>query len=43
MRCAHLAQLPAIRWKVQNLAKLKQANPRKFAQQANELRARFGL
>ena len=43
MRCAHLAELPAIRWKVQNLAKLKQANPRKFAQQANELRARFGL
>jgi len=43
MRCAHLAELPAIRWKVQNLAKLKQANPRKFAQQANELRAQFGL
>lgn len=43
MQCAHLAELPAIRWKVQNLAKLKQANRRKFAQQANELRARFGL
>jgi len=43
MRCAHLADLPAIRWKIHNLAKLKEANPRKFAQQADELRARFGL
>jgi hypothetical protein len=43
MQCAYLAQLPAIRWKLQNLAKLKKANPRKFAQQAEELRARFGL
>lgn len=42
MRCAHLAELPAIRWKLQNLARLKSANPRKFAQQADELRVRFG-
>ena len=41
MKCPHLAQLPAIRWKIQNLATLKQANPRKFAEQAKELRARL--
>jgi hypothetical protein len=43
MRCAHLAELPAIRWKLRNLARLKKSNPRKFAQQADELRVRFGL
>jgi hypothetical protein len=42
MKCVHLAELPAIRWKLQNLARLKKANPRKFAQQAEELRVRFG-
>lgn len=41
MSCSYLSELPAIRWKVQNLAKLKKSNPRKFAQQAAELRARF--
>ena len=41
MRCRHLVELPAIRWKLQNLAKLKTSNPRKFAQQADELRSRF--
>jgi hypothetical protein len=39
MKCSHLSQLPAIRWKLQNLAKLKKSNPRKFTQQADELRA----
>jgi hypothetical protein len=43
MSCAHLAELPAIRWKLQNLARLKKVNPRKFAQQADEHRARFGF
>jgi hypothetical protein len=43
IQCPHLGELPAIRWKTQNLAKLKKANPRKFAQQADELRGRFGL
>ena len=42
MKCPHLAHLPAIRWKLQNLAKLKKSNPRKFDQQATELRARLG-
>lgn len=41
MHCTHLSQLPAIRWKLQNLARLKQSNPSKFAQQAEELRARL--
>ena len=41
MKCPHLSQLPAIRWKLQNLAKLKISNPRKFSQQAGELRARL--
>jgi hypothetical protein len=37
----HLAELPALRWKVQNLAKLRKSNPRKFRHQAEELRLRF--
>ena len=41
MKCPHLSQLPAIQWKLQNLARLKRANPKKFAQQAEELRTRF--
>jgi len=41
MKCPHLSQLPAMRWKLQNLAKLKKSNPRKFAQQTEELKARF--
>ena len=42
MSCAHLAELPAIRWKLQNLLKLKKGKPRKFSEQTGELRARFG-
>jgi hypothetical protein len=41
MKCSHLSELPAIRWKLQNLANLKKSNPRKFSQQADELRAKF--
>lgn len=41
MKCPHLSQLPAIKWKLQNLAKLKKSNPDKFAQQAKELRERL--
>jgi len=41
MACPHLEQLPAIRWKLLNLAKLKKANPEKFHQQSDELRRRF--
>ena len=38
MNCPHLSRLPAIRWKLQNLARLKKSNPDKFAQQAELLR-----
>ena len=38
MSCPHLSELPALRWKLQNLAKLKKTNPRKFQQQAEALR-----
>ena len=34
---AHLAQLPAIRWKLQNLEHLAKANPKKFESQAAAL------
>ncbi len=41
MKSPHLSQLPAIQWKLQNLAKLKKSNPGKFAQQAEELGRKF--
>lgn len=41
MKCPHLQNLPAIQWKVHNLAKLKKSNLKKFEQQAEELRSRF--
>jgi len=42
IKCPHLSELPAIRWKLQNLAKLKKSNLQKFTQQTDELRARLG-
>jgi predicted nucleotidyltransferase component of viral defense system len=41
MSCPHLSQLPAIHWKLQNLAKLKKSNATKFAQQTSALRSRL--
>jgi len=41
MKCPHLAQLPALQWKLQNLSRLKKSNPNKFAKQSEELRARL--
>lgn len=41
MPFAHLSQLPAIQWKLQNLARLKKVNSAKFNAQAEELRKRF--
>lgn len=41
MRCKHLAELPAIQWKLQNLARLKKANRAKFAAQSDELKRCF--
>ena len=42
MRCRHLSELPAIRWKLQNLAKLKRSAPDKFERQALDLTEGFG-
>lgn len=39
---AHLDQLPAIRWKLGNLQKLKDADPGKFQAQSQELQRRMG-
>ncbi|MGB3291056.1 MAG: nucleotidyl transferase AbiEii/AbiGii toxin family protein [Burkholderiaceae bacterium] len=33
----HLEHLPGLRWKLQNLAQLKKANPKKFAEQSEAL------
>jgi hypothetical protein len=41
MQCPHLEQMPAIRWKLENLAKLKRTNPGKFSRQSAELAARL--
>lgn len=41
MQCSHLRELPAIRWKLQNLKKLKRANPVKFKDQAGLLASRL--
>ena len=38
----HLREMPALRWKMNNLQKLKSFNPRKFQQQAAALRERLG-
>lgn len=37
----HLADMPAIRWKAENLAKLAKANPKKLAEQAAALEDRL--
>lgn len=41
MKCRHLSQLPALRWKLQNLAKLQKTNSGKFAHQAEQLQMRL--
>jgi hypothetical protein len=41
MSCRHLAELPAVQWKLRNLAKLRESNPAKFKLQADELQKRF--
>lgn len=37
----HLSALPAIQWKLQNLTKLRKANPGKFKEQSQELSAKI--
>ncbi len=41
MSCPHLAELPAIHWKLRNLETLKASNPAKFEAQREELSERF--
>jgi predicted nucleotidyltransferase component of viral defense system len=43
MSCSHLRALPALKWKLRNLERLRSSNPEKFAAQANELEARFEI
>jgi hypothetical protein len=38
----HLALLPGIRWKLQNLGQLEKSNPQKFAEQAETLQRKLG-
>jgi hypothetical protein len=42
MECRHLQELPAIRWKLSNLERLRNSNPTKFFRQETELRNRLG-
>lgn len=42
LRIEHLEQLPGIRWKLTNLARLAQANPKKLKVQAQELEYLLG-
>lgn len=42
MSCPHLAEMPALRWKLANLERLKVSNSAKFTQQSSELKKRFG-
>ena len=41
MQCGHLAEMPAIRWKLENIRKLKKANAKKFIAQSEALDACF--
>lgn len=41
MSCGHLESMPAIRWKLENLGRLRKTNRRKFLEQEDLLRARF--
>ena len=41
MTCPHLSEMPALRWKLRNLDKLRASNVAKFREQAEELERRF--
>jgi hypothetical protein len=41
MPFSHLKDLPALRWKLHNLGKLRKSNPRRFTAQHDELAAHF--
>lgn len=38
----HLQEMPALKWKMQNLATLRRRNPKKFEFQSTELARLFG-
>ena len=42
MPFGHLQELPALKWKMQNLAKLRRSNPKKFELQSTELKRFLG-
>ena len=42
MPFAHLQELPALKWKMQNLTTLRRRNPKKFELQSTELARFFG-
>jgi hypothetical protein len=42
MPFAHLQELPALKWKMQNLGTLRRRNPKKFELQSAELARLFG-
>jgi hypothetical protein len=41
MTCRHLAELPAVQWKLQNILRLKKSNAAKFQLQTDQLRHHF--
>ncbi|MBT5926815.1 MAG: nucleotidyl transferase AbiEii/AbiGii toxin family protein [Verrucomicrobia bacterium] len=41
MKCNHLQHLPAIRWKLENLNRLRHSNPKKFSLQAEILKEKL--
>jgi hypothetical protein len=41
MACPHLKDMPAIRWKLANLQRLREANASKFSEQQSELLRRL--
>ena len=43
MGLAHLSAMPAIQWKLQNLAKLKAVNPAKFEDQSHKLAEKIAI
>ena len=42
MSCAHLSEMPALRWKLRNLERLRSVNRTKFEEQAEQLADGFG-
>ena len=43
MSCPYLAEMPALRWKLSNLERLRSSNSIKFERQSSELKRRLGV